>query len=174
MSRRRSLIATAVAFVAAAALAIGSGTLADQGQPILEATPGPVLPLPPSTRTARPELPEVAVSRRAAVGFGQMRAAAFGEESPELVDAAEMTLAEARRKVSPEGGPLEWPVEGQSIAADEDRVWLVRMRGTFYPPHGPEIPRESQGERGWMYTIVHVETGQTIASGFRPNAMPLR
>jgi hypothetical protein len=116
-------------------------------------------------------LPEVTVSRRAAVEFGRIRATAFGEENPELVDAAEMTVTEARRKVSPERGPLEWPPEGQSIAADDARVWLVRTRGTFYPPHSPEIP---QGVRGWMYTIVEVETGQTIASGFRPDGNPLR
>lgn len=103
-----------------------------------------------------------------------MRAAVFGEANPTLVAATEMTLAEAERRVFPEGAAIDGPVEGQATVPDDALVWLVRMRGTFHPPHGPEITQATRKYQGWMYTIIDAETGQTIASGIRPNDVPLR
>ena len=113
-----------------------------------------------------------AVSRDAALDLGRTRAVAFGESNPTPIDAATMTLAEAQRKVFPEGGPVDGPVEGQSVVPDNTPVWLIRMRGVFKAPHGPR--GSSKRTAGWMYTIVEVETGRTISSGFRSNAMPIR
>ena len=113
-----------------------------------------------------------AVSRDAALDLGRTRAIAFGESNPTPIDAAIMTLVEAQRKVFPEGGPIDGPVEGQSVAPSHTRVWLVRMRGAFKAPHGPRP--SCWRTHGWMYAIVEVETGRTISSGFRSDAMPVR
>jgi hypothetical protein len=169
---RYRTIATTTALALAAAVALVSATRAQQVPAIQKATPGPALQVVAPAQTTRAALPAVGVSRQAAAEFGRMRAAAFGEANPALVDATEMTLAEARRRVYPDGEPIDGPVAGRSMVPDDARVWLVRMRGAFQAPHGPRP--SNRRTTGWMYTIVEVETGQTIASGFRSNAMPLR
>ena len=114
-------------------------------------------------------IPAVAVSRTAAIEFGRMRAASFGEADPALIDALVTTLSDARRRLaSPDG-----TVKGSYKAGwgPDHLVWLVRMRGTFKPPHPP---RPVPPTEGWMYTVVDATTGQTIQSGFAPSTWPLR
>ncbi len=84
-----------------------------------------------------PTSTRVTISEDAAVEAAKGRANAFGELSPVLVDARQMTLAEAYNRLTPKDTPREGPVAGKGVAHDEDLVWLVRMKGRFVAPHAP-------------------------------------
>lgn len=177
--RRHGLAAMAIVPAVVALLLIASARQVDQsptaqtGQTGAElvATPGRSQEVAPPVEATQVALPPV--SRQAAVELGRVRAGAFGEGNPALIDATVMPLAEAQRTVFPEGGPIDRPVEGHAVVRSDAQVWLVRMRGTFQPPKRPP-GRVPPSTVGWMYTIVEVETGRTISSGFRSNAMPVR
>jgi len=127
------------------------------------------VPAVPTSRLAQPEptgaaaLPQVAVSRQAAEEIGRFRARAFGEDNPVLI--------EAQRKIYPEGGPIDGPVD--KVVPDGARVWLIRVKGIFVPPKYPAryVPAPT---KGWLYTIVEVETGRTFGSGIRADGVPVR
>ncbi len=131
----------------------------------VDTAPSTVAASAPATSLAEPK-----VSRQAAVEYGRMISESYGEEAPVLVDAVVTTHADAERRTYPEGGPIDGPVEGHGLVADDALVWFVRMRGIFSAPHG--LTHDEM--KGWTFTIVDAETGQIIQSGFRPEDMPIR
>ncbi len=124
-------------------------------------------PLP----TPEPELRVPTSEKAIRIASGVARS--FEETEPVLIDATLLPYRVAAGKLgdSADDGPpaavLGW--------TPEDRVWLVRMRGSFLPSMGRHLlPENPTPVRGWMFVLIDPETGWPLRQGYFPEKVPVR
>ena len=139
------------------------------------ARPGAVTTAVAGIPSALPTSAAAVRTRQEALEWGRIIAGSFGEREPVLIDATLLpysVAAEVLRKprTPPGDGPLP---EAQGVTPETD-VWLVRMRGAFVGPAGPDAAAVRVPERGWMYVTINPQTGLLLSRGFRTQTVPVK
>ena len=162
--------ALAVLVAAAAVLAL---RYADSGPSAGSTTAAPTAWLA-AVPTARAEIPvalltpgPVVGTRQEAIELGRKVAGSYGEHQPVLINAIMLPYAVSAELTREPGAP-EWdgPVTEAMGLTPESKVWLVRMRGTFTRPMGPDPVEARIPARGWMYAIIDPQTGFPLSRGY--------
>ncbi|MDP9353473.1 MAG: hypothetical protein M3P51_18290, partial [Chloroflexota bacterium] len=80
-----------------------------------------------------------------------------------LIDVSYTSFADAMWRLRPPGEEPDSGPEG--LVSPTEGVWLVRMRGEFQPPTSPS-PWKGGSEPGWMYAVLHGQSGETLTYGY--------
>lgn len=120
-----------------------------------------------------PELPVPQVVCGQAIEKGRGLAGAMQDADASLIDVSYTSFADAMWRLRPPGEEPDSGPEG--LVAPTEGVWLVRMRGEFQPPSSPD-PWKEGPEPGWMYAVLHGQSGDVLTYGYFTNEdnVPIR